>query len=218
MPGTSTSGNFSWKYVLWVSVFSCSFRGTLHLTSWLGFVLWCCKNKSSCFGLKQTTSNQTQAGLLLLLTFVSIPFVPMSISPAHRTLTPVQTGLQMAVVPLSLTWCGTMHCSPACSGNPLWPTPSQRTRKDSVPFCLDPRRLEASVTPLPTNRWGISPFAPTLPWPERRVTVTGRTSEIRSPSQLRSRCGYLLRAREQGRAWDGGVGPGWEGGCSTDPF
>lgn len=39
----------------------------------------------------------------------------------------------------------------------------------------------------------------------------GRTSGIRSPSCLWSRCGYLLRAREQGQAWDGGVGPGWRG-------
>lgn len=30
----------------------------------------------------------------------------MSISPAHRTLTPVQTGMQMAAVPQSLTRCG----------------------------------------------------------------------------------------------------------------
>lgn len=67
------------------------------------------------------------------------------------------------------------------------------------------------MTPLPTNQWGISPTAPTLPRPEWSVAVTGRTSGIRSPSRLRSRRGYLLRAREQGQAWDGGVGPGWGG-------
>lgn len=167
--------------------------------------------KNSRFGPKHNTSNQTHAGLylllLLLLTLVSIPFVPMSISPAHRTLTPVQTGLQMAAVPHSLTWCRTVHRSSACSGNPLWPTLSDWTRKDSIPLYLDPGGLEPSVTPLPTNHRGISPIAPTLPWPEWSGAVTGHTSGIRSSSRLRSRRGYLLRAREQGQAWDGGVGP-----------
>lgn len=32
------------------------------------------------------------------------------------------------------------------------------------------------------------------------------------PSRSPSHCGYLLKARERGRAWDGGVGPGRGGG------
>ena len=69
-------------------------------------------------------------------------------------------------------------------------TLSEADKKNTAsPFCLDPRGLEPSVTPLPTNRRGISPAAPTL----------GRdvTSGIRSLS----RRGYLLRARERGPAW-----------------
>lgn len=92
-----------------------------NFTSRLGLFLDAVRIQELAFGLKQTKSNQTQAGLklVLLLTLVTIPFVPMSISPAHRTLTPVQTGLQMAAVPQSLTWCGTVHGSSAFSGNPL---------------------------------------------------------------------------------------------------
>lgn len=67
------------------------------------------------------------------------------------------------------------------------------------------------MTPLPTNRKGISPSAPTLPWPERPAAVTGRPSGIRSPSRRRSRRGYLLRARERGRAWDAGAARGFGG-------
>lgn len=63
------------------------------------------------------------------------------------------------------------------------------------------------MTQLPTNHWGISPTAPTLPRPQRSIAVTGRTSGIRSPS----RRGYLLRARVQGQAWDGGLDRGGGG-------
>lgn len=90
----------------------------------------------------------------------------MSISPAHRTLPPVQTGLQMAAVPHSfnMVWDRALLLSLLWKSTVTKRCP-KRTRKDSVPSCLDPRGLEPSVTPLPTNQRGISPAAPTLPRP-----------------------------------------------------
>lgn len=76
-----------------------------------------------------------------------------------------------------------------------------------------PRGLKLSVTTLPTNQRGYQP---------RRThslhAVRGSTSRIRSSSRSLPRRGYLLRAREQGQVWDGGVGPCLGGGGITDPL
>lgn len=141
----------------------------------------------------------------------------MSVSPAHCTLLSVQTGLPMAAIPHSLTLCGTMYCSPACSGYPVWPKPSDRTRKDNVPLCHTPWGLEPSVTPLPINEWGISPFVPTLPWLEWSIAITGQNLWDSFPVLL----AVPLQLSAQGQATGTSVGrKGLTGvaGGSTDPF
>lgn len=97
--------------------------------------------------------------------------------------------------------CSQILCDQCCSTG---------QEKRAFSYALTPPGLELSVTLLPTNHWGFSPTEP-LHWPKRSITVMGHTSEICFPFRLLSHGGYLLRAREQGQAWNGGVGPRWWG-------
>lgn len=85
------------------------------------------------------------------------------------------------------------------------------------PRCLQPRGLEPSVTPLPTNQKGISPLCAHSPLARaaRRCHGTPLWDSF-PPSRSPTRRGYLLRAREQGRVWDGGAGPGSGAGGRED--
>ncbi|KAK9525909.1 hypothetical protein VZT92_016580 [Zoarces viviparus] len=126
----------------------------------------------------------------------------MSISPAHRTpdACPNRTtnGCRPAV--FNTVWDRALLLSPALGIHRDRRRPSgQGKKKTASPYASTPRGLEPSVTPLPTSQWGIIPTAPTLPRPEAERRRYGTAPLGFVPL---SRRGYLLRAREQGRAWD----------------
>lgn len=85
---------------------------------------------------------------------------------------------------------------------------SDRTRKHSVPSCLDPRRLEPSVTPLPTDRWGINPDCAHTPpaFAERHRYGTPLRDSFPVPPLV-----VPLRLSAQGQGAGTGVGWRWRG-------
>lgn len=84
----------------------------------------------------------------------------------------------------------------------------QPDKKRHRPLMLRPPRAGTKCDAATHKLEGYQPHCAHTP---SAGAVTGRPSGIRSPSRLWSRRGYLLRARERGRAWDGGVGLGFGG-------
>lgn len=141
----------------------------------------------------------------MLLTLVSIPFVPTSISPAHRALTPVQTGAQTLF---------SAPCDCAALLSLLWksavtiPTGQEKT---ASPYASTPKGPVPSVTPLPAIQWGyrppLHPRSPWSSWLELNVAVNGTHLWNSFPP-----CPAVVICSgpgSRGQAWDAGVGPGW---------
>lgn len=84
----------------------------------------------------------------------------------------------------------------------------QPDKKRHCPLMLQPPRAGTKCDAATHKLEGYQPHCTHTP---SAGAVTGRPSRIRSPSRLWSHRGYLLRARERGRAWNGGVGLGFGG-------
>lgn len=149
-----------------------------------------------------------------MLTLVSIPFVPLSISPAYCTQTHVQTELQMAAVPHSLTWCtaeqrSEIHC------DQYRPTGQEKTVSSYVSTSL----RAGTECDFPTHKpVGYQPHCAHTPSAEAENFDYG--IHLRDSFPILLAAPPWLSAQGQGA----GEGVGWRGwtkvgaGCSTDPF